>query len=392
MDTDKLQRMNRRKYLKTLGALGVSATSLRFLSKETLAQTTDNPEDEVPYVAYYRTVDKQPGQPPKRKPVYETIPRDEWVRRHTAINVRDKLADQLRKEGIEASASYTGMDQSPTGFGVKIRYPIHIDAKGNRHTPEISVEQLESRLPSRMTGVAGKNKFEEKRENIPVVVEGVVERDVCTYDYDHDWDYYPGGAAVDVDIGSSTNLGSTAGSYHHPSYGDGLITAGHVVDSSGNEIWRAGTADDIGTGRDVTYGTTINDIDYAFIEMDDDENPSSYVVNSDNTSKKYPIRGTVSNQALENHVDDSSWTVYTQGRSTCRSSGYVKDTVGLWGATDAVITSQDVDPGDSGGTLFRVNNGDAYICGNIIQEVNSGTDAKSTTAETLEDHMGGYYY
>lgn len=37
--------------MENLGALGVSGTTLNFLDQNELEEVTDNPEDEIPYVA-----------------------------------------------------------------------------------------------------------------------------------------------------------------------------------------------------------------------------------------------------------------------------------------------------------------------------------------------------
>ncbi|MFB6200081.1 MAG: twin-arginine translocation signal domain-containing protein, partial [Candidatus Nanohaloarchaea archaeon] len=84
MDQDKLNTMGRRRFMKNLAALGVSAPAIAGLSQAEVSEY--DLESEVPYVKAYRTVEKQPGEAPVREPVYDTIDREEWERRETALD------------------------------------------------------------------------------------------------------------------------------------------------------------------------------------------------------------------------------------------------------------------------------------------------------------------
>ncbi|MFB6283626.1 MAG: hypothetical protein ABEK59_06790 [Halobacteria archaeon] len=50
--------------MKKLSAVGVSGPALKYMSKEKFENSLD--KDEVPYVAYRKVVEKEPGKPPKR--------------------------------------------------------------------------------------------------------------------------------------------------------------------------------------------------------------------------------------------------------------------------------------------------------------------------------------
>lgn len=213
----------------------------------------------------------------------------------------------------------------------------------------------------------------------------------CNYEFTKQWDNIPGGSQVANKSDGTT--GSLTGTFNHPDYGDEIITAGHVAGDNGTTMEQS--ADVIGTARDV-YNDNL-DIDYAFIEMTSDESVTSWIANSTNESLEYQIKGGLTNETLEYHVGDESYTMYTQGRTTCRQSGYITGTFSAPGTnTSAVGVSQGCRDGDSGGALFHINSSDeALIGGNIIQiyDDDDGTkNTKSTTAEKVESDMNGYYY
>lgn len=74
VDMNKLQRMCRRRFLEKLSLMGVSATTLNFITQESLAETTGDPEKEIPYVAYYHVTNDGSGEP-QREPIYVTTVR-----------------------------------------------------------------------------------------------------------------------------------------------------------------------------------------------------------------------------------------------------------------------------------------------------------------------------
>jgi len=114
------------------------------------------------------------------------------------------------------------------------------------------------------------------------------------------------------------------------------------------------------------------------------------------------IDGIKTDESLQNHVGDSGWTVYHQGKSSCRESTWITD-VEKHGFNDvhAVITNYRGEDGDSGGPLFRIeydsnNNPIARIAGTIKGGFDGNGDGYfedtiSTTAETTEERIGGAY-
>jgi len=123
--------------------------------------------------------------------------------------------------------------------------------------------------------------------------------------------------------------------------------------------------------------------------MTDSEGVSSYIQDS-NDNLEYPIGGAVSDNTLKNKAGNSSYTVYKQGRSTCRDSGWIEDYTAHWDGKTITCTPQ-ADDGDSGGPIFHLkeNNGTtyAYIAGIIGWSANNDTDVRATAAETAENTL-----
>jgi len=137
-----LQKVNRRSFVKTLSAIGVSGTTLEYLSQDALAQVTHDPTEEVPYVAFLR------GNSPNRKPVYKTIERDEWERRYTAVDAAKRVSKKIRDLGVSSSAiaTFTSVEQSPTDFGVKVKYYTEATSDGGKRTSKSNVTELRQEL------------------------------------------------------------------------------------------------------------------------------------------------------------------------------------------------------------------------------------------------------
>jgi len=172
--------------VKTLSGIGVSAGALRYMSKETLAQLTDDPKDRVPRLYGWKL--KNPGEyngrsrlenPPEREPEYYTIPRDKWVRVQTAHNAAEKLSRLLQEEYY--SEGHSGIiDPAVTAItrGQKPQKAVvanYIREIGTNDRiisePTITKEELEELVPDEMSGKAGQGKYSETVESIPVTVD-----------------------------------------------------------------------------------------------------------------------------------------------------------------------------------------------------------------------------
>ena len=390
MDISKLERMGRRRFMENLSGVGVSATTLQELTQDELTEVTHDPEEEIPYVARLR------GDGDTRVPEYETIPREEWERRKTALNARDQVSQLLDQQfgNHPYSVAFAPKDQSPTGFGVEVRNPVAVDEHGARANPSKSIEELEDVLPNKMEAEVRELEEEVTREGIPIDVLNQ-EQELVSYNQPN-YDNVPGGIA----IGTTIEGGTLCAPFHSNDHGVGWTTAGHVVkerNGSGqnpvNQDYDGGIIY-IGTSKDGFFDD--NDLDYAFIENDNDKDNkeiSKWIVDNDASEKEFKLTGIVSNEELENSVGDSSYELYGQGRTTGRQSGQI---VGITGnGTETVETDWVAKDGDSGGPLFYKNDSDeAYIAG-IVYAARGlpGFEDRtaSTTAETTEIELDGYF-
>lgn len=372
MDSSDLQKMGRRRFMENLAGIGVSATTVQNISQEELAQLTEDPEEEMPYVEAYANRGRRENGAVSREPIFDTIDRNKWERIQTALNARDEVSKRVGEKAV-VSSRYD--DQSPTDFGIYVDVPVE---------SEVKPEEIEAMLPSTLRGsVPGQ---EVAHENIPVVV-GESEHNLTgCYDSSPSYDEIPAGTAI------STNIegGTLNGPFHSYDHGDGWVTAGHVVeDDSGTYDVFIDTSDgfiEFGTPHDTHYDKI--DLDYTFIEpTNSSRSPSAWITNSNSQNKDLEIGGILSDEALENHIGDESYNLQTQGRASCRSDGYITDVNGF--GTSSVTTTHPVGPGDSGGPLFRELDGVAFIAGDVFKEAPEG--AQSTTAETVEEKLNGFF-
>lgn len=385
VDLNDLQRMGRRRFVETMGALGASTTTLNYLSQEDLTALTSDPEKEMPYTAYLKTTSKEPGEPPQREPVHRTIPREEWGRRHCTIDGRERIANKL--EGFTETdlvrPVFTADEGSHIGFSVKVLYETTSSADGTR-APEKSVEEVEEHLPDNVTGRAAKGQYEVEHSDIPVFVTEISSKDVG---FQKD---VPGGVWTEPSLCDEN--GTLCATFHdNDSGGDGWITAAHVAKcGSHHEDMEHDDGDVIGSVTDVYYDDI--DRDCAFVDADTYEVPASYISNTSYDGYEYPIGGIITNSTLENNCGDSSYDLHTGGFTTERLSGNITD---MGTGNSAVFTDHGVKAGDSGGPLFRVESltsgKTAFIAGVIIESTSQG-GAKSTTAETVEGLLDGQFY
>ena len=74
MRSNILRTGSRRRFLKLLSGVGVSASALQYMSRDALAKVTDDPENEIPILhALRRTRDDSGELSEEREPVYRTV-------------------------------------------------------------------------------------------------------------------------------------------------------------------------------------------------------------------------------------------------------------------------------------------------------------------------------
>ncbi|WEL19849.1 trypsin-like peptidase domain-containing protein [Candidatus Nanohalococcus occultus] len=370
---------DRRAFLKSVGAgLGLGVIDGRDLQQ--VGDIEYDPSKEVAYIAGWENVEG--GKPGEREPFYNKIGREDFERRWSTFDVKEQIDEKLSQYD-EASVAFEQMEDSPTGFGVAVYMPELGSTENDR-------EEIEKLVPAE-TG--GGFKFENdrfERSRVPVKVE--TQNRKLTSCSSTNFDYIPGGASLEVPS-KQNETGTLAAAFYSNEYGGGWVTAGHVVKdiggSVGNEIHQdAGeVTDPFGVARQAHFD--LADLDYAFIEPTSSESTSGFITGSDGSTKEYGLRGIVSDAELVNNVGNESFELLGHGRTTCQSSGYITGVQGS--GTTSVTTTTGVQPGDSGGPLFKVEDGEAYIAGIRFMDVDDGARSKSTTANTVENKLNGFF-
>ena len=263
--------MGRRRFMENLAGLGVSASTLSHLTQEDFDNIVDDIEDEIPYVAYLENKSKEPEEAPEREPFYKTVSRERWERQQTSLDAAARTNEIIEEELGDSSIDtfVTAMD-SPTEYGVKIEVP-------QKASPR-TVEEIEALLPTNIDGYT-KEDNPSKREGIPLVVEEIAEELFCDYNY-ADLSSIPGGHPINGGGGK----GTITGSLHSNTYGDGLVSAGHVLGSDNQLVQEITEIKDdgelitdlLGRARDITIQNN-NNIDCGYIDLNNDHSAYSAI-------------------------------------------------------------------------------------------------------------------
>jgi hypothetical protein len=388
MDSNKLDKIGRRRFMKVASTLGISATSLRLGTQEGLVQAMDDPKQEVSYVSRMRVITDQDGNPIGREPEYSTIARDKWVDLETTTKAQEQITNRLHRtfpNSPTLHASITPSDESPTGHEVTVYYAAKEMADGTVVEPQVSRQQVQGTLPNKMTATVGKNQWSAERSGIPVrVTERVVERQTSGYT-GYDWAEIPGGCKINGGTACSTFYHTNEDEYH-------LITAGHVVDSSPSD-WGNPTKSD-------TDGWVIDKVnqankDYALLRTYSD-NAKTMLRNDDgsNPDTDLQIYGGLTDDTIRNDFYGTRKEVKYQGRETGRVTTYVEDFSENTSSSDdqTFQVTQSATSGDSGGIVFNLDsdgNG-AWVMGVIMDYGYYG--ARCNTADSVEYAYPGYFH
>jgi hypothetical protein len=402
MNWNKVSDMSRRKFIKTASAAGVSASSLYWGSQSGLAAAAE--EDEVPYVKFLHGTPEPAGD--RREPIYDSIPRKEWERRWTTVDLRDKIGRQLNKRYNTdlIAPEFTLMNSNHTEFGVKVVYTKMVQNGEVVRSPDVPFSDVKEEFEGNGKGEAAKGRYHAVREDIPIVVTRRAEENVGCSEEDLMDQITIDGIPAGVDMTAVNEAsGSLCAPFHRNNYGEGWIVSGHVVGgefggASGTVVKQgeAGSEEKIGEVRDSQVNA---DIDWAYVE---DSVAGKYTVEkvaqeNDMASTDYEIGGIVNDDTLINKADTDE-TFYTQGEATSRLNNTLINVGGI--GSSYVISEHDTTNGDSGGILFGVDDNDyyAYVAGvmkSAVNEDNDGDscndDTKSTTAETVENKADGCF-
>lgn len=350
--------MGRRRFLNTLGALGVSATALNYISKDTLAQVTDNPEKEVPrllglvHTNHEEVVSN--NAVPKREPRFYTIPRDEWARTEATHQASKELSNAFKSEPhVDVSASTRNGE-----YEIAVKYTRVEHADGSVTTPSIPLEKVKEAVPARITGEVEANGKTYLREDIKVSIHECRAREQEYFNTKYR--PVPGGVKETTENGGIGTLGTPATALQNNS--QCWVTAAHCFGrTAGITIKQPedGTVsyNKIGESRQYTQkdngdvGTVVS------------TGPDNYytIANNDGTDS-WQISGVLSRDKLKD-MQSNSAELYQQGRTTGRNMGTILDvdTSGV----EKLYIDVDTNSGDSGGPYFHVTTDDLALIGGI---------------------------
>jgi hypothetical protein len=366
--------MGRRRFLKTLSTLGVSAAALNHMTKDALAELTDDPSQEVPRLKGMRHTNHEAivngTEPPELEPIYYTIPRDEFVR----IETRYDAARKIRKRVGNDPQIHVGVRRQQDNLIVNVTHETVQRHDGDVDEPKLTFSELRESLPDYTHGKVsvGNKEYEVEDIRVRAVETRSVEDDYFDADYESD---VPGGCKA-MDDG-----GWTIG---HPAYDDDRneyvwTTASHCVERSSNVgVYQPDDSEnDNYIGVSDKY-TEAGNGDAATIIQNSAEEPHYYYADYWGGYEDWPIYGTRSTEYLKDMAANGE-TVYKQGKTTGRLEGAVLEV-----RNDGMFVLIDCDRsgGDSGGPYFDVNDyGNAYAVGIHNRAGDTDTESKGTTME-----------
>lgn len=390
--------LNRRRALQ-LGGAGLAA-----LTGGAGVVAGSDGEEMVEYVAFLK------GNSPNRTKVWKQVPYEHWAVRHTAADLRDQVMRQIESEWGEdtvLSTKFAPLAESPTGFGVFVDYRYYHQSDGTVHSPRPSIKEVRRELQSRGTGTDEQDGHAFRREGIPIrVIEqhefpaGCTDEGILCQDASSDWyddngfNLYPGGILCETGGGVNSTL---AGAFKETGdgLGEGWIGSGHAI-NSGDSVYYPTETDtylgDCAKNNDDWF----NDVEWSWTDASDGfQGTSSDIAHDDGTGYEYDVVGIVKDSELVN--DAGTTTEYrSRGRSTCELQNQID---AVHSDNDAVEYFHDIEDGDSGGPLFKLDtNGDALIAAKHTAQIQIGgdedsdscnDDAKGTTAETVEAKVPG---
>ncbi|ELY31467.1 hypothetical protein C500_06226 [Natrialba magadii ATCC 43099] len=192
--------MGRRRFVKSLVTMGVSAEAALHLDKEKLENITGDPTEEVPRLGALKRPDAEKYEEPpypetlsEREPEYYTISHNDWMVAETAFDAARKVQrriDQLDDSGLISSKvimqSNNGTEPYHVGVvrSTRIRYDsfdkrtsLSELSETKKETADITVDELQGELPDTVSGVAGEGDYETERDGIELRFSESVEWD-----------------------------------------------------------------------------------------------------------------------------------------------------------------------------------------------------------------------
>lgn len=377
--------IGRRKFLGTLAGFGVSAGVLGLMTGEAYADFINDPKREAPYIRSYLHTNHQEvverGATPERTPVYDTMPRNQWVRIKSAQDARRQVAKQVRARNEDIQTYVT------TNSNGEKQIDVHV-YDWNDTINKTTLTEIEDQVSGSVDGVAGRGtENEESVQGIQVSVNGyspelygartrTIEPDSLgplNHFWDS-WDEVPAGAAMGatdeiVEPPAPSNLDEVGlGTTGTPIDGNKMTVAAHVLEAA------AGNVDDLAVAAAAPWEVNSPnfppyfDSEFEQLHYHGDPGPRpgpdasvmsgtgdiQYQIANYGGATYGDIWGSVSQTTLERIEDDGTnqyETFESQGARSGKHSNF--DIRGVNNL--AFVAEQVMAPGDSGGP-FHIDN------------------------------------
>lgn len=383
----KYDQASRREIIKGLSALGISATSLRYLSDDVIAETHN---DEVPFLHSVRL--KNPGKaytnsehtPPETEKVYRRIGWGRWARIQSRSEAESKVASKIEElSGTNGQVS-ASVGTRRSNHGVIVRLETIITNEGDVvASPDISEDEVRERLPREVDVTVTDGEKEREFHDIPVWVQS--DKNTPAHSCgssEYEWNYrpVPGGCSLQYGMPGACTIAT-------PGYkfGSGrvLLGAGHCTydwengedpetHGEGSTAYQPeynASSPEIGEVIDVKYYDDANwdpAVDGAVIELNSYTDATSQMAGTSLTYDE-DITGWIGIEAIKTKHEYNQ-SLYKQGRKYGRCSGEV---TGYSETDNYVWISARSEGGDSGGPIFE-KNGDQVNIAAVISEGGDG--------------------
>ncbi len=390
VDSSKLGRMGKRRFIKTLSSIGVSGSAIRYLSQDGLAETTSDPTEEVPMLSRLRHTnhdDVENGEAPDREPVYFTLPRDEWANIKATENAAVEISERIASESTLPDLP-VGFEQIVEGqqskTAVVVDYPT-ADASlmDEVNSVDTGIQLVRDFLPTSVSSTAASGEFSVVVDDIPVRVKEDPSSQLQAFD--SKYRPVPGGCSWSQS--NYSRVGCTLGT---PAYKSGqgykLVTAGHCTNG-------------VGTGVHQPYDTYVSDSLIGNVEESVGEDlkdtevtafDACYLDTNSQASVEYKLAASGSDSYQDSPVmgawaydqivawEGETEEITLQGSSSGRSSGAVNKVYPKSGNYAITVESEE---GDSGGPHYREDSdGNLLIAG-----IHNGVNDSGAVATAMDD-------
>ncbi|WP_154658595.1 hypothetical protein [Halopiger djelfimassiliensis] len=367
------------------------------MSRDTLAEVTDNPEKEVPILhALRRTRDSDGELSDEREAVYRTVDIDRWGKIQAAYDAADRLEEQINRS-MSTDAVQISVTTDTDGHHEKNIIQADYVAKRERQEgnnkqvqttdSDAQFKTLQENTPSEVMGefesssVSYNQSFDVEFNKIEKSTDPLKSTESNTY-YDYEYRPLVGGACFGDSEDGYCTLGATV--TDDSTDEQMMVTAGHCLEDSENSYQPHDKDKKIG-GPDPSRVVDEYGFDAGVIDTSGVEHKSDLASDGGEDSYKgYNIVGTLMEDTLKDY-EDRGTSIEKQGGTTGTVEGPVTH---VGENTDYLQIHADRDGGDSGGPYFEyVGHIDILLAG--IHRGPGETDGHSegTKMHAIEDRF-----